>query len=150
MTRRDWLMLFISFEGAPRGIDPVRLQKGMFLFAQEVEDVPVAQKYRFRPYNYGPMSKAIYDDLDKLVADGLIEAVPAEGQSWSRYRPTQRGVEHGMQILQGATEIRRRTGIQHLYDTKQAVATMSFDELLEDVYERYPAFATKSVFKRRV
>jgi uncharacterized protein YwgA len=148
MTRRDWLMLFISFEGAPRGLDPVRLQKGMFLFGQEVAEVPPDQKYTFRPYNYGPMSKAIYDDLDGLVADGLVETVPAEGQSWSRYRPTARGVELGKQLLEAA-DSETRFGVQHLYDTKRAVAGMSFDALLEDVYERYPAFATNSVFRRR-
>jgi uncharacterized protein YwgA len=139
-------MLFISFEGAPRGLDPVRLQKGMFLFRQEVEGVPVTQKYSFRPYNYGPMSKAIYDDLDRLVADGLVEAVTVEGQSWSRYRPTGRGIERGMQLLENSHE---HLAIQHLYDTKRSVGEMSFDALLEDVYERYPEYATKSVFKRR-
>lgn len=80
-------MLFIAFEGAPRGLDPVRLQKGMFLFAQET-DVPARQKYEFRAYNYGPMSPDIYSDIDKLVASGLVEPVAVEGQSWSRYRPT--------------------------------------------------------------
>jgi uncharacterized protein YwgA len=148
MTRRDWLMLFISFEGAPRGLDPVRLQKGMFLFGQEVAEVPSDQKYAFRPYNYGPMSKAIYDDLDGLVADGLVETVPMEGQSWLRYRPTEHGVERGMQLLEAA-DPQARFAVQQLYDTKRAVAGMSFDALLEDGYERYPAFATNSVFRRR-
>jgi uncharacterized protein len=142
-------MLFISFEGAPRGLDPVRLQKALFLFGQEVADLPDGQKYRFRPYNYGPMSSAIYDDIDELVADGLVEAVSVEGQSWSRYRPTERGVERGMQMLEAA-DTDERVGVQHLYDTKQTVTAMSFDELLEDVYERYPSFAARSVFKRRV
>jgi uncharacterized protein YwgA len=87
MTRRDWLMLFISFEGAPRGLDPVRLQKGMFLFGQEVAEVPPDEKYTFRPYNYGPMSKAIYDDLDGLVADGLVEKVAVEGQAGRAIAP---------------------------------------------------------------
>jgi uncharacterized protein YwgA len=141
-------MLFISFEGAPRGLDPVRLQKGMFLFAKEATDVPDAQKYSFRPYNYGPMSRAIYDDLDRLVSEGLVKPVPIEGQSWSRYRPTPRGIELGTQLL-ADTDDRDRPGVRHLYDTKRAVAEMTFDALLEDVYERYPEYASKSVFKRR-
>jgi hypothetical protein len=49
----------LSFECAPRGLDPVRLQKGMFLFGLEAAGVPDAQKYSFRPFHYGPMSKAI-------------------------------------------------------------------------------------------
>ena len=84
MTRQDWLALFLAFEGAPDGLDPVRIQKGMFLFAMEA-GVPEGQTYGFRPYNYGPMSRGIYDDLDRLVSEGTIEATPVEGQSWSRY-----------------------------------------------------------------
>ena len=38
---------------------------------------------------------------------------------------------------------------QHFYGIKQSVAQMPFADLLEDVYARYPAYATKSVFKRR-
>ncbi len=87
MKARDRLLLFIALDGAPRGLDPIRLQKGMFLFAQESaagED----EKYSFVPYNYGPMSAQIYSDLDRLVADGVVEAAPERGQSWSRYSAT--------------------------------------------------------------
>jgi hypothetical protein len=140
-------MLFISYEGAPRGLDPVRLQKGMFLFSEET-DVPEDQKYDFRPYNYGPMSRGIYDDLDWLVADGLVEPTPVEGQSWSRYRPTDAGIERSHALLAQATAD-HPTAAQHLYETKQAVASVTFHELLEDVYQRYPDYATQSVFQRR-
>jgi uncharacterized protein YwgA len=147
MTRRDWLMLFIAFEGAPRGLDPVRLQKGMFLFRQE-SDVPADQKYEFRPYNYGPMSRGIYDDLDRLVSDGLAETTPVEGQSWSRYRSTERGVERARKLLDEAMAEHPRAA-RYLFDTKQSVASMTFDGLLEDVYERYPEYATRSLFRAR-
>jgi hypothetical protein len=33
----------------------------MFLFAQDA-DAPEPEKYRVRPYNYGPMSRQAYDD----------------------------------------------------------------------------------------
>jgi uncharacterized protein YwgA len=148
VTQRDWLMLFISYEGAPRGLDPVRLQKGMFLFRQETDDVPGWQKYEFRPYNYGPMSRDIYADLDSLVAEGLVESVPVEGQSWSRYKATPRGVKRGHQLLVDAKR-EHHDAAHHLYVTKQAVAGMTFDSLLEDVYERYPEYATNSVFRKR-
>jgi uncharacterized protein len=144
---RDWLMLFIAFEGAPNGLDPVRLQKGMFLFERET-DVPPQEKYRFRAYNYGPMSKAIYDDLDGLVAHGLVEKVPVEGQSWGRYRPTKVGIEQGAALLDAALA-QHPDATQHLFRTKAAVADVSFDDLLTDVYERYPEYAEKSIFRRR-
>jgi uncharacterized protein YwgA len=147
MTRRDWLLLFIAFEGAPRGLDPVRLQKGMFLFAQETS-VPAVEKYSFRPYNYGPMSRAIYDDLDALLGEGVIEQALVEGQSWSRYRATDAGVRRGHELLDRA-RVEQPDAVGHLFETKQSVAAMTFDALLGDVYERYPEYASQSLFRRR-
>jgi uncharacterized protein len=148
MDRKDWLMLLIAFEGAPRGLDPVRLQKGMFLFGMEAEGVGEEQLYAFRPYNYGPMSREVYADVDELVRDGLVEETPVEGQSWSRYRATPRGVDHGGTLVeQGRRE--HADAVQLLFDVKQSVASRSFAALLEDVYERYPDYASRSIFRRR-
>ena len=80
MKRRDWLLLFAAYKGAPDGLDPIRFQKGLFLFAQRAR-VPARSKYEFKPYVYGPMSRGIYDDLDHLVDEGLIERVPVPGQT---------------------------------------------------------------------
>lgn len=148
MERNDWLTLFIALEGAPDGLDPVRLQKGLFLFAEEAESVPDEQRYEFRPYSYGPMSRDIYTDLDVLVASGLVEKVPVEGQSWSRYKPTFRGIEKSHRLMKEAMD-KYPDDAKHLHDTKQSVAGMTFAALLEDVYARYPDFATKSIFRRR-
>jgi hypothetical protein len=147
VTARDWLTLLIAFEGAPEGLDPVRIQKGMFLFARET-DVPATQKYDFRPYNYGPMSRQIYDDLDALVAGDLVEQVPVRGQSWTLYRATAQGVTRGNELVAQAGALYPQA-VEHLFATKGAVASVSFEELLTDVYDRYPDMATKSVFRRR-
>jgi hypothetical protein len=140
-------MMFIAFEGAPRGLDPVRLQKGLFLFAQEARTVPVAQRYVFKPYSYGPMSRGIYADLDRLVADRLVEKVPVEGQTWARYKPTPRGIAAGRQLMVHAVAA-HPDDTRRFYEMKQSVAEMSFARLLEDVYARYPEFATHSIFRR--
>ncbi len=147
MTRRDWLVLLIAFEGAPRGLDPIRLQKAMFLFAQET-DVPEDQKYEFRAYNYGPMSRGVYEDIDDLVEAGLVEKLPVVGQSWSRYNPTPEGVARGHELLERALA-EHSAAAGALYDLKQSVASMTFNALLEDVYERYPDYATESLFRPR-
>ena len=49
----------------------MRLQKGMFLLARS-ETLPPREQYRFKPYDYGPMSSGIYRDLDELVDEGLL------------------------------------------------------------------------------
>lgn len=144
MQARDRLLLLVALDGAPRGLDPVRLQKGMFLDAQE-SGVGREEKYTFVPYNYGPMSAQIYSDLDELKAEGLVEEVPVQGQSWSRYIATEKGLEVGQKLLDKGSS--GEVG-QQLYRIKKEVASKTFKALLEDVYERYPAYASKSVFRR--
>jgi DNA-binding PadR family transcriptional regulator len=145
MKARNRLLLFIALDGAPRGLDPVRLQKGMFLFAQE-SDADAEEKYSFIPYNYGPMSAQIYTDLDDLVSEGLVETVPVNGQSWSRYVATDRGRERGRALMSGEVPA---PAARRLHAIKRDVASKTFREVLEDVYDRYPDFATKSVFRRQ-
>jgi uncharacterized protein YwgA len=144
MHARDRLLLFVALDGAPRGLDPVRLQKGMFLDAQE-SGAQEDDKYEFIPYNYGPMSAQIYSDLKDLVSEGLIEAVPVKGQSWSRYVATDKGLQEGRELLGREPS---DAVAQHLYRIKKDVASKTFKALLEDVYDKYPAYAEKSVFRR--
>ena len=55
MTRRDWLLLLVARHADARGLEPVRVQKALFLHARE-GGVPARERYWFVPYNYGPMS----------------------------------------------------------------------------------------------
>jgi len=137
-------LLFLALEGAPEGLDPVRLQKGMFLFAQEAAPDD-DEKYDFVPYNYGPMSAEIYRDLETLKGRHLIEARPVSGHSWSRYIATESGVDRARELM---AEDASPMAAQRLHQIKKDVASKSFSAVLEDVYERYPDFAEKSVFRR--
>jgi uncharacterized protein YwgA len=147
MTARDWLLLLIAADGAPDGLDPVRLQKGMFLLAREAP-LPPRERYWFVPYNYGPMSPAIYRDADKLVEAGLVEKVSAPGFGWERLAITAEGRERAHELARGdpgATAARLRTVEQ----VKEEVTRLGFSELLREIYRRYPQFAARSVFDRR-
>ncbi len=138
MTRRDWLLLLIE-----RDIDPIRIQKGMFLFAME-SDAPTDQKYKFEPYNWGPFAQPIYADLEALQAAGLIERTQVPGASYYRYRRTDAGSERADAITRRApAELVRSIG-----EARSAVMGVGFDALLRRVYLKYPEFASKSLFKR--
>jgi uncharacterized protein len=147
MKRRDWLLLFAAYEGAPDGLDPIRFQKGLFLFARRAQ-VPERSKYVFRPYNYGPTSTGIYDDLDHLVDEGLLEPVPVPGKNWLRYKPTEVTFSKGKQILKQAEDEKLADAAQELFDIKQDVSSVGFNELLELVYAEHPEFAVNSIFRR--
>ncbi len=88
-------MLLIAHEASPRGLEPVRVQKALFLLARE-GDIPRDEQYRFVPYNYGPMSVGVYRDVAALVAAGL-----APGQ-----RPEKLTVEDWLRLHEALDERR--------------------------------------------
>jgi hypothetical protein len=147
MRRRDWLLLFAAYEGAPDGLDPIRFQKGLFLFARRAR-VPERSKYVFKPYDYGPMSAGVYTDLDRLVGEGLLERTPVPGKRWSRYKPSKVTFREGQRILRQAEEENLLDAAQELFKIKQDVSSIGFIELLERVYAEHPEFAVKSIFRR--
>ena len=150
VSRRDWLVLLLAYEGAPDGLHPVRVQKSLFLLAQDDEvGLDAGEAYEFVPYNYGPMSKQVYADLDELAAEGMIRRVPVEGQSWTLFQATPKGLESAQRLVDAMTEsdvpIARR-----LFAIKQLVVGMTFAQLVEYVYDRFPDFETRSIFRRQI
>jgi uncharacterized protein YwgA len=149
MKRRDWLLLFAAYEGAPDGLDPIRFQKGLFLFAKRAQ-VPERSKYVFKPYDYGPMSAGIYSDLDRLLDEGLLERVSVPGKQWSRYKPSEVTFRERQRILRQAEDEQLLDAARELFEIKKDVSKMGFNELLERVYDDYPEFAVNSIFRRSV
>jgi hypothetical protein len=147
MRRRDWLLLFAAYEGAPDGLDPIRFQKGLFLFARRAR-VPERSKYQFKPYDYGPMSAGIYADLDRLVGEGLLERTPVAGKRWSRYKPSKVTFREGQRVLRQAEDENLSDAARELFEIKQRVSSVGFNELLELVYAEHPEYAVKSIFRR--
>src|SRR5262249_47624999 len=134
MTQRDWLILLLGLRGR-RGaaMDPVRVQKGMFLFAQEA-GVPASEQYRFEPFHYGPYSFELRRDLDDLVKEGVVGTRPVPGYSWARYALTRAGAERARDLISAAP----RPALATLYAIKQRITSRSFNALLREVYREYP------------
>jgi uncharacterized protein YwgA len=135
------LVLYFALKGAPSGLDPVRIQKGMFLLAKE-GGLPEDEVYDFGAYHYGPMSSAVYDDVDELEAAGLIRGEKVPGYSWKRYRPTTKGIE-AARAMKGEAS---RDGVRKLFEIKQHVVSKTFSGLLREIYAKYPEYASRSVF----
>lgn len=145
MTRRDWLMLLLGFRGEGRSValDPVRVQKGMFLLAQE-GGLPKAQRYDFEPYHYGPYSFKLRNELDALVDQGLVGTKEVPGYSWRRYHLTVRGLEVARVILDSADD----DVVSKVRAIKKRVTGADFNNLLRDLYDEYPDYATRSIFAK--
>ena len=136
MEKNQWLLLPIG-----EGIAPIQLQKLLFKFAKESK-APQRELYEFEPYNWGPCSFEIYDDLSALRLGGAVEAIPS-GRGWSRYRLIDKGKDQVEELRQEADgELR-----EQLEEKYQYVTSRTFKNLLKDVYKDYPEFAVKSLFK---
>lgn len=145
MRRTDWLVLFLA--AAPGdALDPVRVQKGMFLFAMRA---PVAERarYVFEPYAYGPMSRLLYGDVRRLQHEHIVEAAPIEDATWQLLALTRAGRERAAH-LRGRAEREHADALAQLDGIRREISGLSFSELLQHVYARYPEYATRSVFRR--
>ena len=117
------------------GLDPIRIQKGLFLFGRETA-APAAEGYDFVPYNWGPFSRAIYGDLQALQAAGLVERLPVQGRGYDLYRQTGAGAEESGRLRAEA----RPELLGSLDRLREEIVGDDFRELLRRVYDRYPAF----------
>lgn len=140
---RDWLLLLLALENT-RPLDPVRLQKGMFLLAEETGIDP-AERYVFRAYDYGPFSASIYNDIEALIDEGFVEPQPMSGYRWSRYVITDEGLAQARAFV-AAMDEHQLAAARSLADLKVNVLSKSFSELLSYVYQRHPGYAVNSVF----
>jgi|GEM_PF-933908 len=145
IARSDLLLLFIAFEGAPDGLDPVRIQQGLFLFSR-CPDAPPGSQYVFEPGIYGPLSDELDSDLDRLADDGWIELVPVRGAHWSLHKPTDAAFARARRILRETDDEGLLDAIRKLFELKQYVSNVGFGDLLERVHTEHPDFTINSVF----
>ncbi len=142
ITRAEWLLLFLSSEALglteDTSLDPIRIQKGMFLLSQRG---PKRDLYSFKPYNWGPFSSDIYTDLLTLEADHLITSESVPAQTWSLYRPTAQGNRRAADVAAAVGVVNTRW----LAQMRRFVTTRPFVQLLKEVYAMYPEYATKSL-----
>jgi uncharacterized protein YwgA len=127
-----------------------RLQKLVFLMEQELDEVSAASldspDYNFIPYDYGPFSKKLYDDLDSLEEAGLIEVEEepmADGKVKYTYQLTERGQSWVQNQLADSSADKAHSlaeGLAAEYDD------MLLSDLIDEVYAEYPEYAKNSVW----
>ncbi len=122
MRKRDWLLIALG-----ERLEPIQVQKTLFKFAEE-SGADDSERYDFEPYNWGPCSFEIYDDLGELREEQLVEFEPS-GRGWNAYRVTDKGV----QVAQGLREKADSDLVDRMDDIRDYVTSRSFGRLLRDV-----------------
>lgn len=141
MPDRRSLVLAIMSPAGERRYSPVQVQKLFFLVDRNVATHLGGQLFQFRPYNYGPFDRAVYDDLEALSAQGLVEL--SRQQTWTAYGLTEEGQRVGKAVLD------QLPPPVQAYAARAAefVLALDFTQLVSSIYKAYPEMRANSVFQ---
>ncbi len=176
LTRAQMLMMLLAAPVRGKEGEPVqgttRLQKLLFLMEHEAKLKPTkGSDFDFTAWKFGPVSKELYDDLEKLENLGLLESEPVSepskteldeyglsfddlmGEEESRSRDSfeekkYRLSERGLSWVR-AHELDKET-FDKIRKIKEKYGALSLQDLLHYVYTRFPSMTTASEIKGKV
>jgi len=127
LTRQKLLLAMLAAAGRP--VHRMELTKWAFLFRQSFREEAPAAFYDFVPYQYGPFSFAMYQEIGKLHQEGYVRE---HGESnWMLGDiPVPSPLDHQLSV-QVARLVRNH-------------CELSLEKLLDSVYRQYPAFTVNS------
>ena len=152
MNTRKMLPLALLYVDEEHQINGrTRFQKLIFLMQMEgnLNDLAPTDTYRFEPYDYGPFSSTLYDDLDIHIERGLIDDSKEELDEEDdivkyEYQLEPEGQEFiEEQLSEGALE-------RIVNEAERIVGEygdMPLPELIDLVYAKYPDYAENSVLR---
>ena len=122
---------------------PVQVQKLFFLLDKGLETALGGSLFNFEPYHYGPFDQEVYQTLETLATEGLVEIELEPNGRWNTYRLTPEGQQRGEVLLgQFPPEVQ-----QFIRDVSAFVRKLSFAQLVSAIYKAYPEMKANSVFQ---
>ena len=141
MERRE-LVLAAMTPAMTGPFTPVQVQKLFFLLDERAKKGIGGPHFKFKPHHYGPFDKAVYEELEGLAEDGLVEVVEVGRAGLKTYRLTKMGYENGQGVLlELDTSVR-----EYVDEVVSFVRARSFSELVSAIYREYPEMRQNSVF----
>ena len=128
-----------------------RLQKMVFLMQKQLKQRnqlgAVGFEYNFIPYDYGPFSKELYDDLDAMIEQEFVDDTEEPLRS-GKVKYIYEIEDDGEELVDSECESREDvdTIIQIAREIKKHYNDMLLSELIEYVYTEYPEYAERSVY----
>ena len=180
LSRSHLLMLLLASEGfrGQQG-EPIqgttRLQKLLFLLEEEAKLHPSSGRgFDFTPWKFGPVSKELYDDLEKLENLGLLKSDPVamssdtereefdlpfddlmgdeESQSRNNLEEKQYSLTtQGLRWIQAHVDpVKEKKTVETVRRIKTKYGALSLQDLLHYVYTKYPEMTSASEIKDKV
>jgi uncharacterized phage-associated protein len=176
-TRGQMLMMLLAAPGV-RGEEgeavqgTTRLQKLLFLIEREAKLKPTkGNDFDFTAWKFGPVSRELYDDLEKLENLGLLDSEPVSepstaeldeyglsfddlmGEEGSQSRDSFEEKKYRLSE-KGLAWVRehelRHEAFDKIRKIKEKYGALSLQDLLHYVYTRFPDMTTASEIKGKV
>ncbi len=141
MDRHSLLLAAMSPAGTGE-FSPVQVQKLLFLIERRLSTLKIEPSFGFKPYDYGPFAPAVYEELERLAEEGLVEIRNRDGRASRRYMLTDAGAARGATLLEALAP--EQAGF--IKKLVQYVRTVSFTALVSAIYREYPDMKVNSVF----
>lgn len=141
MDRQEYILAVLSAGGEQAQFSPVQLQKFFFLLDREVPTFVGGPHFNFQPYDYGPFDKTLYHELELMEWQGAINRT-GDGR-YRRYMLTADGLQRGRAALESLPDELRR----YIADLSRWIRSLSFSQLVSEIYRRYPEMKVNSVFQ---
>lgn len=116
------------------------MQKAVFLVTQGTRAANWAGSYEYQPYNWGPYSTQLSEDLANWQRQGVMVLSFAGGVRYGRYVLTRDGSRLARELMASVSP----NTLRLLTEVRSWVTSKDFNRLLREVYEEFPGYATKS------
>jgi uncharacterized protein YwgA len=152
MNTRKMLPLALLYADEEHQIDGrTRFQKLIFLMQMEgnLNGLDPTDTYRFEPYDYGPFSSTLYDDLDSHIERGLIEDSKEELDEEDDIVKYEYQLESDGQefVEEQVSENEFGRIVQEAERIIEEYGDIPLPELIDLVYSKYPDYAENSVLR---
>ena len=121
-------------ELAQRPVSHTELVKWCFLLTAETTSKGGDSFYQFVPYQYGPFSFGLFQEMNKLVEEGLV-ALP-DSKSW-------KATGHYDSCDELSSQMRA-----DIFDVVKKYCSLKIDDLIEHIYTRNPYYTINSKRKK--
>ena len=123
-------------------LDRIRLQKAVFLVTHSGHPDWSAVS-DFRPYNWGPYSSQLTEDVRVLKRSSELIEEEFPGSQYGSYRTLPAGERRAAEVWARLSEAEQ----DYIRRVREYVSAKSFQQLLREVYAKFPEYATASHFR---
>jgi len=149
---RRLIPLALSYVGDENPIEGrTRLQKMVFVIQQELiesGELREDQLYEFFAYDYGPFSKELAEDIDRMIDDDLLDEDDIEYDDEGNVKYLYTVEDAGKDLLRSEKDGEVADEVIDLarHVKRRFNEDLSLPEVINEVYEEYPEYAENSVY----